>query len=60
MKAAAMRAIGEPLRIENIEVDGPGLRAGWTVRLIYETLARDHHHPGLSPRARRIPDGRAG
>ena len=26
MKAAVMRAIGEPLRIEDIQVDGPGLR----------------------------------
>lgn len=46
--------------------EGPASRsrarppADWTVRLIYETLACDHHHPGLSPRARRIPDGHAG
>jgi len=26
MKAAVMRAIGEPLRIEDIQVDAPGLR----------------------------------
>ena len=26
MKAAVMRAIGEPLRVEDIQVDGPGLR----------------------------------
>ena len=56
MKAAVMRAIGEPLRIEDIQVDGPGLREALVLTAATGVCHSDLHVlEGTSPLASSRP-----